>query len=57
MVSRIVLSLRKAAQNSTVHHDDWTVNNLTTFETGESSLLPNHEIEFRRREAFPSGEE
>jgi len=56
MVSRIVLSIRKAARSFTVYHDDWTVNNLTTFETGESSLLSN-QMEFRRRAAFPTGEE
>jgi len=57
MVSRIVLSLRKAAQSSTAHHDDWTVRSLTTFETGGTSLLSNHELEFRRRTMFSSSDE
>lgn len=51
MVSRIVLSLRKAA-NSTVHRDDWTVGNLTTDGTGETSLICKHKMQFRQRTGF-----
>jgi hypothetical protein len=56
MVSRIVLSLRKAA-SPVVSYGDWTVKNLTTVETGESALMFNHEMQFRRRTAFSSREE
>jgi len=56
MVSRIVLSLRKAA-NSTSYYDDWTVRNLTVVGTGGSSLVFNQEMESRRRTAFSSDEE
>jgi len=52
MVSRIVLSLRKAA-HARVYYDDWTVKNLTTIEPGELSLSePHHEMQFRKRTAF-----
>ncbi|KAF9783009.1 hypothetical protein BJ322DRAFT_1212530 [Thelephora terrestris] len=56
MVSRIVLSLRKAA-SPVVSYGDWTVKNLTTVETGDSALMFNHEMQFRRRTAFSSREE
>jgi len=56
MVSRIVLSLRKAA-HSQVYHDDWTVRNLTTVETGESPPVLHHEMQFRKRAAFSVNEE
>jgi hypothetical protein len=56
MVSRIVLSLRKAA-SPVVCYGDWTVKNLTTVETGESALISSHEMQFRRRTAFSSCEE
>lgn len=56
MVSRIVLSLRKAG-SSTVYRDDWTVKNLTTVETGDSSSLPGHEMRFRRLAGSSSDEE
>ena len=51
MVSRIVLSLRKAA-HSRVYYDDWTVRNLTTVETGELLSEPHHEMRFRKRATF-----
>ena len=56
MVSRIVLSLRKAAY-SQVHYDDWTVRNLTTVDAGESLSGPRHEMQFRKRAAFSMNEE
>jgi len=56
MVSRIVLSLRKAA-DSQVCHDDWTVRNLTTVETGESLSGHQHGIQFRKRAGFSMNEE
>ena len=56
MVSRIVLSLRKAAY-SKVYYDDWTVRNLTTI--GNSGLLStaHHEMQFRQRATFSTNEE
>lgn len=51
MVSRIVLSLRKAA-HSQAYHDDWTVKNPTTIETGESLSVPHREMQFRKRAPF-----
>jgi len=56
MVSRIVLSLRKAAY-SQVYHDDWTVRNLTTADAGESLSGPHHEMQFRKRTGFSVVEE
>ena len=55
MVSRIVLSLRKAAY-SEVHYDDWTVRNLTT-DAGDSLSGRQHEMQFRKRTAFSANEE
>ena len=51
MVSRIILSLRNAVY-SQVYHDGWTVENLTTVETGELFSTPHHEMELRKRTAF-----
>jgi len=56
MVSRIVLSLRKAAY-SQVYHDDWTVRNLTTADPGESLSGPYNKLQFRKRTAFSMDEE
>ncbi|KAF9653403.1 hypothetical protein BDM02DRAFT_3108032 [Thelephora ganbajun] len=56
MVSRIVLSLRKAAY-SRVHYGDWTVENLTTVETGGSLSVLHHEMRFRKRATFSANEE
>ena len=56
MVSRIVLSLRKAA-HSQVYQGDWTVKNLTTAETSESLSSTHHEMQFRKRVMFSMNEE
>ena len=52
MISRIVLSLKKAASGM-VRYRDWTVKNLTAVETDEA-LLSHHELQFRRRATFAS---
>ena len=57
MVSRIVLSLRKAAAHPQVCYGDWTVRNLTTCEADEFLSVSHHELEFRKRVVFSINEE
>lgn len=56
MVSRIVLSLRKAAY-SKVYHGGWSVRDLTTVETDELLSVTHHEMQFRQRTVFSINEE
>jgi len=56
MVSRIVLSLRKAA-HPLLYQEDWTVRNLTTPDSGGSLSGPHHELQFRKRTGFSVNEE